>query len=376
LSALEDAVHTILNNARKKKIFPGAAVGICGTVSGRREEVILSSGYASLAPFMVSMNEDVFFDLASLSKPLATTLAVLCLLKEKKVSLDEPLSSLLRIQTDKEFTLENLLGHASGLPGHREYYKELVLYPHAARKNIMIEWILKEKLLFKPGSRTLYSDLGYILLGRIVEIQSRQTLDRFVADKVMKPLGLENTLFYIPLNYTSNQEPIKDRLFAATEKCPWRHKVLCGEVHDDNCYVLGGVGGHAGLFGNIKSVLRLTTYVLDMWKGDAVHPNINNNDLRRCMARQDIGSGNTLGLGFDTPSEKGSSGGRYLSAASAGHLGFTGTSFWIDREKDLAIVLLTNRVHPKLDNEGIKDFRPLFHDTIVKQYIQLRNGSF
>jgi CubicO group peptidase (beta-lactamase class C family) len=321
------------------------------------------------------MNKEVFFDLASLSKPLATTLAILCLLKEKKISLDEPLSSLLQIKTDKEITLQDLLGHSSGLPPHREYYKELVRYPSAARKDIITEWILNEELQFKSGSQTLYSDLGFILLGRIVEIQSQQALDRFVADKVMKPLGLENKIFYIPLNYKRNHELTKDRLFVATEKCPWRHKVLCGEVHDDNCHALGGVGGHAGLFGDIQSVLRLTTFILDMWLGDAVHPNINNEDLQRCMKRQKIGGSNTWGLGFDTPSEKGSSGGRYLSAASAGHLGFTGTSFWIDREKNLVIVLLTNRVHPRRDNEGIKDFRPLFHDMIVKNYVRLRKNS-
>jgi CubicO group peptidase (beta-lactamase class C family) len=110
-----------------------------------------------------------------------------------------------------------------------------------------------------------------------------------------------------------------------------------------------------------------------MWLGDAVHPNIDNDDLRRCLTRQKIGGGNSWGLGFDTPSEKGSSGGSYLSATSAGHLGFTGTSFWIDKEKKLVMVLLTNRVHPKRDNEGIKDFRPLFHDTVVEWYVRMLN---
>ena len=162
-------------------------------------------------------------------------------------------------------------------------------------------------------------------------------------------------------------------LFAPTENCAWRGRILCAEVHDDNAYVMGGVAGHAGLFGDIHSVLRLSTFILDMWLGDAVHPNINNEDLRRCMERQNIGA-STWGLGFDTPSEKGSSGGRFLSAVSAGHLGFTGTSFWIDKEKQLVMVLLTNRVHPRRDNEGIKDFRPLFHDTVVHQYMRLRNS--
>ena len=373
MAALEETIYTLLKSGWEKKFFAGAAAGITGNVSGMREKTIVSCGDASLVPATIAMNKAAFFDLASLSKPLATTLAVLCLMKEKKISMDQPLSSLIQRKTDKKITLQDLLGHASGLPAHREYYKELVSYPHAARKDIVTEWILKEELQFKTGSRTLYSDLGYILLGRIVEIHSRQSLDRFVADKVMKPLGLENTLFYIPLNDTNNRERTPDKLFVATEQCSWRHKVLCGEVHDDNCHALGGVGGHAGLFGNIQSVLKLTTFILDMCLGDAVHPNIDNDDLRRCLTRQKKGGGNSWGLGFDTPSEKGSSGGRYLSATSAGHLGFTGTSFWIDKEKKLVMVLLTNRVHPKRDNEGIKDFRPLFHDKVVEWYVREQN---
>jgi CubicO group peptidase (beta-lactamase class C family) len=379
MMTLKEEIGPILAAALKAKIFPGAVVGISGKVAGRRKEFILSCGYARLIPERVAMREDVFFDLASLTKPLATTLAVLCLMKENKISLDAQLPSLLQVSTEKRkeaIALKHLLAHASGFPAHREYYKELINYPAAARKDIIIDWILQEELLYQPGFRSLYSDLDYILLGRIIEKKSGQSLNRFVTDKIMQPLGLEEGIFFIPLAEEKDRELTRKKIFAATEECPWRHRVLCGEVHDDNAFAMGGVAGHAGLFGDIRSVLRILTFLLAMWQGENIHPNIRNTDLQRFMTRQ---RGNdkegTWTLGFDTPAAKGSSSGSYLSPTSVGHLGFTGTSFWIDREKDLVIVLLTNRVHPRRDNAGLKDFRPLFHDAVVKNYIRLRRES-
>lgn len=375
LEKLQAEIRPILEKARKGSIFPGVAVGIAGKIADYREELLVSCGLARLMPERTAMSEDVFFDLASLTKPLATTLAVLCLMKEKKISLEETLPDLLQVPTEKRkraIALKHLLGHTSGLPAHREYYKELVRYPLADRKKIINDWILKEELLYQPGSQSLYSDLDYILLGRIIEKKSNLPLDRFVADKIMKPLGLEGRMFFIPLAGERNSKRIEKRIFAATEECPWRHKVLCGEVHDDNAYALGGIAGHAGLFGDIKSVLRISTWLLDMWQDDAVHPNIRNADLQQFMISQRGVRNSTWALGFDTPAARGSSSGSFLSATSVGHLGFTGTSFWIDREKDLVIVLLTNRIHPRRDNAGIKEFRPFFHDAVVKGYLRLR----
>ena len=375
LEQLKREIEFLLSTAVQKKIFPGAAVGISGIVGGSREELLISIGNACLIPERVPMEKEVIFDLASLSKPLATTLAVLCLIKEKKIELEQSLGDLLQKPVDKNkgsITLRHLLAHASGFPAHRDYYKELVRYPPADRKEIIIDWIIKEELLYRPGSQSLYSDLGYILLGNIIEKKSDQRLDRLVADKILKLVGLEKGIFFIPFADDNREVLLKNKIFAATEECPWRHKVLCGEVHDDNAHALGGVAGHAGLFGDIESVLRLITLLLDMWQDKKDHPNISNADLQRFMIRQSDIDKSTWALGFDTPAARGSSSGKYLSATSVGHLGFTGTSFWIDREKDLGIVLLTNRVHPRRDNVGLKKFRPLFHDAVVKRYIRLR----
>lgn len=378
LETLQAEIRPILTTAQKGKIFPGAAVGIAGNINGLREELLISCGHARLIPERTAMSADVFFDLASLTKPLATTLAVLCLMKEKKISLEESLPDLMQVPTEKRkqaITLKHLLSHTSGLPAHREYYKDLIRYPLADRKDIISDWILKEELLYQPGTQALYSDLDYILLGMIIEKKTKLTLDRFVADKIMKPLGLEGGMYFIPLAGECNSKRSEKRIFAATEVCPWRHKVLCGEVHDDNAYVLGGVAGHAGLFGNIRSVLRLSAWLLDMWQDDADHPNIRNADLQQFMIRQRWVRNSTWTLGFDTPATKGSSSGSFLSATSVGHLGFTGTSFWIDRKKDLIIVLLTNRIHPQRDSAGMKEFRPYFHDAVVKGYLRLRKNG-
>jgi CubicO group peptidase (beta-lactamase class C family) len=142
--------------------------------------------------------------------------------------------------------------------------------------------------------------------------------------------------------------------------------VLRGEVGDENCWVLGGVAGHAGLFGRLGEVLDLVVAVLEIWQGRQRQPFLPQEVLKGFLEAQSQVQGSTWALGFDRPTPGSSSSGRYLSPRSVGHLGFTGTSFWIDPERDLAIVLLTNRVHPSRDNNRIKEFRPYFHDRVIE----------
>ena len=224
---------------------------------------------------------------------------------------------------------------------------------------------LQETLEHAPGSTSLYSDLGFILLGRIIEKKAGCILAHYVEEKVLRPLNLEKKIFFNPLFEGKKSTSKTD--FVATENCPWREKILCGEVHDDNCYSMGGVAGHSGLFGNIEGVTTYAGMILDMWKGVAKHPNINKEDLEGFLVRQQKIPGSSWALGFDTPAKKESSSGNHLSQKSIGHLGFTGTSFWIDPEKDTVIVLLTNRVHPSRENIKIKQFRPYFHDRVMEK---------
>ena len=368
LTGVQSEIKKLLQEGFMAGVFPAAAAGISFGCGSQKKQVVCFYGNATLYPKKRALQKNNFFDLASLTKPFATSMAVLCLIKEKKIDIEEPLASLFERKIPgekKRITVKNLLSHTSGLPANREYYHILNNITPKDKNEFIEDIIIREKMEYSPGTKKLYSDLGFILLGRIIEKKAGYTMADYVAEKVLKPLNLKENIFYNPLNKVNKR--LKKNDFVATERCPWRKKILCGEVHDDNCYAMGGVAGHSGLFGNIEGVTALTGKILEMWQGETEHPNIKREDLEYFLTRQQIIEGSTWALGFDTPNEKESSSGKYLSPKSVGHLGFTGTSFWIDPEKKTAIVLLTNRVHPSRENNKIKKFRPYFHDRIMEK---------
>lgn len=347
--------------ALEQGVFPGAAVGVCRYRKGKRISFSAVFGHAALLPHPLQLTQDTFFDLASLTKPLATVLSLLCLLDKGIISLDETLPSLLKMAVSadkKNISLRHLLNHCSGFADHRPFYKKLITVAENKRKGFLLDTLLQEKLDYPIGSKSVYSDIGFIVLGRIVEIQSGMTLDTFFSEKVLQPLGLNEHILFNPLIENDH------KIFAATEECPWRKKILQGEVHDDNTYAVGGVSGQAGLFGTVDAVLSLTSFLLDVWKGRTSHPHFSDSLLKEFFTRQHVKE-SSWALGFDTPSETASSAGKYISRQSVGHLGFTGTSFWIDLKRQVVIVLLTNRIHPCRDNMRIRQFRPIFHDTVI-----------
>ncbi len=317
------------------------------------------SSFGSIDYGGVPLKKDVFYDLASLTKPLSTTLAVLSLIENRRVSLEDTLSCFFEtLPKDKKFIkIKHLLGHCSGLAAYQPYFKELINSGNA--KKDIIEKIIIEKLAYKTGEKEVYSDLGFILLGDIIEKLTSVRLDDYVTQQIYEPMALSDEHLFFNFN---NREKIGVNC-APTEYCSWRKKVICGQVHDDNAYVLGGVAGHAGLFGNVYGVSSLVNFLIDIIEGKKIHPNIKKETLKRCIKRFDRGS---FGLGFDTPSSENSSSGHFFSKKSFGHLGFTGTSFWVDMEQKISIILLTNRVHTDRQNNKIKIFRPVFHDTIMK----------
>lgn len=368
LSITKKDIKKLLERGVNDGVFPAAAAGIIWGSGKERKQVISHCGNATVYPEKRRLKRNDFFDLASLTKPLATTMAILCLLNDKKIGIEEKLPSLLEKQIKGEksqIKISALLSHSSGLPAHREYFN-ILKTSKAKEKNKLVEnLILKEPLDYDPGKSTQYSDLGFMLLGRIVEKKADCSLADYVEAKVLGPLGLTKKIFYNPLRH--GNKGFLETDFAATENCPWRKKILCGQVHDDNCYSMGGVAGHSGLFGNIEGVTTFAGIILDMWKGAITHPNIKKEDLMLFLVRQQKKPGSSWALGFDTPAAKESSSGAYLSQKSVGHLGFTGTSFWIDPEKEIVIVLLTNRVHPSRENSKIKLFRPYFHDRVIEK---------
>lgn len=352
---LDKLMLTALNNG----VFPGSAVGFSQWTGNAYERTMKHYGSSQLIPEKKVLEEGSVFDLASLTKPLATVLVFLSLFEKKSLHPGSRLGEIfLHCPPDKrEITIRELMSHHSGLPAYREYFHELIKIPGAERKEVLLKNILGEKLCAQPGTTPCYSDLGFMLLGLISEKITGSTLDELASSIIYTPLGLQKDLFFVDTDKT------RGKGFVSTEKCLWERKMLCGRVHDDNCRAMGGVAGHAGLFGTLQGVVQLCEQLLDQWQGRGQQPAYGNTLLRQALTRV---NNSTWTLGFDTPSAQGSSSGRFFSQRSVGHLGFTGTSFWIDLEKECIAVLLTNRVHPSRENEKIREFRPLFHDTLMQ----------
>jgi CubicO group peptidase (beta-lactamase class C family) len=346
-------------------VFPGAVL----LVSQKKKTIFFEAvGNGALVPTPRPMTLDTRFDLGSLTKPLATALAVLGAVSQEKLRLDGSLLELLptaRIPEDKqEITLRQLLCHCSGLPAWKPYYLSIEALPLSARKGQLRQLILEEPLDYSPGTHTIYSDLGYLLIEWILEVNSGQYLYHFTQEHLFGQIGCA-TPGFLPLDQEPEYDPHE---FADTEYCPWRGSILSGQVHDENAYVLGGVAGHAGLFGTSSEVQCILDTILDTFSSGNTPAPWSREYLAQFLRPARLDPCSTWGLGFDTPASIDSSAGRYFSSETVGHLGFTGTSFWLDLKREMAVILLTNRIHPSRDNKKIKDFRPLLHDTVMEEF--------
>jgi len=300
------------------------------------------------------------YDLASLTKPLATTLAVLELAACGKLRLADSLGEVLPAFNggDKAAVeIGHLLYHTAGLPDYRPYYRSLDQLPPSSRPAALRDLLVREPRVAPIGERTIYSDLGFMILQWLVETLVGQGLDRFVRERLYAPLGIDE-LFYVPLD----GRPPPRVEFAATEHCRWRQDMLVGAVHDENAYVMGGVAGHAGLFGTAAAVHRLLAALLQIYTGAGEEKPLPKTLVQMAFAR---GPDGARTLGFDCPAAGASSCGTRFSNATVGHLGFTGTSFWVDLSRSVIVILLTNRVCPSRTNEAIRQFRPKLHDVVM-----------
>jgi serine-type D-Ala-D-Ala carboxypeptidase len=359
---LSEKLDKLIDESLKKRVFSACSVGFFVKSKDSIDGNIFNYGSVKEGHTKNMVDGNTFFDLASLTKPLVTSLCVLALLQEGKLDLKDKAAIFFKtdVATHKQCTLFHLLTHSSGFPAHKPYYKKLVQFPQEERMKRVIEWIFSENLLFPPGSDTLYSDLGFILLGRIVEKVSGESLDKYWQRKIIKPMGLDDGLFF------SNKKKSGSAVYAATGECGWSKTMLYGRVHDDNCRALGGVAGHAGVFGQAAAVLALCENLYLQYRGESEHPCYSSENLRKVL---DIKKGSWR-FGFDTPAAAFSSSGKYFSEMSIGHLGFTGTSFWLDMTKGIGIVFLTNRVFCGDDLRPIKRLRPLVHDTIMEEILK------
>lgn len=354
-----DPILAAMQTAVAEGVFPGAvlAARLKGEVRHH-----LAVGRLSSDPPGALVSLRTVYDLASLTKPLATATALLLLIDAGKLTLETRVASVLTELAGSaagEASVRSLLSHSSGLPGWRPYHEKIdpAAQPSTAQRRVM-QLIAAEALLYEPGTRSLYSDLGFMLLGFVVERVSGTTLDRFCREALYRPLGSALDFF------TSHDEAeFPDRsIVAPTELEPKRDRLLKGEVHDDNARALGGVAGHAGLFGTAEAVLAVSgAWLMAYQRRRSALPG----DLVRTFTAKQGVPDSSWALGWDTPSAPSSSG-RYFSDRSFGHLGFTGTSVWIDPVEELEVVLLSNRVHPTRRNEKIKEFRPRIHDLLYR----------
>lgn len=354
-----DRLHNLMHQAVTEDVFPG------GVILVSRQGVIEDLFACGVGNRFTQkpMTAETVFDLASLTKPLATTLAVMLLVADGRLALGQPLASLLDVFKGTEkaaITVRQLLNHTAGLPDYRPYYTELVRVPSEMRRHALLKAIARTPLAHGIGEAELYSDLGFMVLGELVETISGKRLDRLVGEAVYAPLGLNDG--GLPLCFVDHAAPTIFSDVAATELCPWRQRLLEGVVHDENAFALGGIAGHAGLFGSARAVHTLIAAIWKAFCGNSPEGILPVEVVRTFLRR---GKKGERPLGFDAPSKTGSSSGRYFTSATVGHLGFTGTSFWLDLQQSIGVILLTNRVHPHRTNERIKTFRPKLHDAVM-----------
>ncbi len=337
-------------------------------------------GTPTQPPPVRKLGFDALFDLASLTKPLASGLGALLLASRNRIDLNASVAKTLPEFRDKRFermSIDMLLDHTSGLPAQRSFWKDIqeaeaplpekqrTLGTQAALPAFR-RAVAEATLENDPGTKVVYSDVGFMALGWIIENIVGQPLDTFLEREVYKPLGLADDLFFIRLDDMRRRQRLSKRVFAATEDCPWRGKVLQGEVHDPNAWGAGGVAGHAGLFGTVDAVWQLTRTLWASYKGE--ERTFLGGTVRRFWTRSRRVPGSTRTLAWDTPTAHGSSAGKRFSLTSVGHLGFTGCSIWIDLSTDIIGVVLTNAAHPSPEGkkEAMAKFRPRVYELIGK----------
>lgn len=354
-TAGQDARFAVAFDAVNKWIAAGAFPGAVLAVGQHGSLVALKAfGRTEDWPDSPRIAPDEMFDLASVSKVIGTTSAVAVLYDQHKLALDAPVVKYLPefagLPEHDRVTIRELLTHSSGL-------RISAMYKHAADKMQVLLQIYNAPLITPPGSTFFYHDVNFILLGDVVERVSGQPLDVFLESHVFGPLRMASTGY--------NPAPSLLERCAPTEMdYVLRHRVVRGEVHDENCYTMGGVCGHAGLFSTAGDLAIYAQMLLNDGKygGKQI---LKQTTVQLFTSRQNVPPGSTRALGWDTPGPHSFAGG-LASPHAILHTGFTGTSVYIDFDRDAFVVLLTNRVYPTRLNEKIAQARPDIHTAVLQ----------
>jgi CubicO group peptidase (beta-lactamase class C family) len=358
MAVLMEKTGEILKKGVTDGVFPGGSILVSewGKIIYRAE-----AGFSNIFTG-TRITPETVYDLASLTKPLATSFCLMKLFSDGRTNPDDRVGSILHgfDMKKKNIRIIDLLCHASGYPAHRPYYKILSEIPPDERKTRLKELLREEPFENIPGKRTVYSDLGFMLLRWIIEEVSGDTFENFFMNQVVKPLELKNTFLF-----SHDTGIVHGGRFAATEDCHYRKKIIQGETHDLNAFFSGGYDGHAGLFASIEDVNTLVKAFSGIYLG---RNDSGFCDIKTARFFTEVPYGYERPPGFDKPSGEHPSAGHFFSASSIGHLGYTGTSFWLDPENGLCVILLTNRVHPSDLNISIRKFRPFIHDCVARAF--------
>ena len=341
----------VLEEAIASRAFPGCTYGV---FSG--EEVVLHGalGRFTYEPGSPSVTPETIYDVASITKVAATTAAAMLLHQRGLLHLDTPLAELLPgfiisrpLGTfARHVLIRHLLAHSSGLPGYVELFRT-----HTTPMGLL-RASLELPIEAEPGTRAEYSDPGFILLGKALEVLIHEPLSQWVHREILTPLRMSASGF--------NPRPSQRPAIPPTEEdSTFRRRIIQGEVQDENASVLHGCAGHAGLFSNVPNLLRFASTILDAGQPNSLFTA----DTVSLFAQRQPPTGSSRALGWDTPSENSSSG-THFSPRSIGHLGYSGCSLWIDLEARITVVLLTNRTWPDRKSQLIKEVRPAFHNAI------------
>jgi len=319
------------------------------------------------------MTLDTVSDVATLTNILVTTTIIMRLVQGGRLALDDCVSHYIQsfaVNGKSSITVRQLLNHTSGLAAWQPYFEELLALDSGDRRGILTssgakEYVLnsinRASLKFEPGTKQIYSDIGFILLGNLIEVVTGAKLDAAAQYYVFQPLGLKNTSFIDLSKVRRRAIQLVTDMIAPTEECTWRGRVLCGEVFDDNAWAMGGIAGHSGIFSNLQDLQTFATQILRCYAGESDY--IYSGILQEFWAKKD---GDAWACGWEVPNKENLLADTKFSTTAVGHNGVSGCSLWLEPEQKLSILILSNRVHPLRSNKKIRTFRPILIDAIFE----------